>query len=274
MKNASASLAHGFGASRVSQAAVSLLAAGLLNLAHAQVGYFGGATPRPADAFPFAASLAVTRMAPADGVPNVATAAYTHVTTQRDSRTYEWANLVVLNNASDAGANVSLYAQAYKSGYGPTSAGTVQLHDGVGRGGFFGLEIDATSRGASPVPGSQDGDRIGMGIILGRAHGTGPKATIDYGIWIAPAGRDDKEADVNFGMMVFAQCRFACFAMRAGNKIAWEATGQIAGKFDADAGRWGLFNGARPLFEVDVNTGELRVNGRAIAVSEKAVRSE
>ena len=107
-----------------------------------------------------------------------------------------------------------------------------------------------------------DGDRIGLGIILGRAFATGPKATVDYGIFIAPQHLKDEEADVNFGMMVWAQCRFACFAMRAGNKIAYEESAAIASKFDPETGRWGLYNGDKPLIEVDVATGELRVNGR------------
>jgi hypothetical protein len=33
-----------------------------------------------------------------------------------------------------------------------------------------------------------------------------------------------------------------------------------------EAGRWGLFNGEKPVFEVDVNTGELRVNGRPVSI--------
>ena len=42
----------------------------------------------------------------------------------------------------------------------------------------------------------------------------------------------DSEADVNFGVMVSAHCRYACYAMRAGNKLAWEESAQIASKFD------------------------------------------
>jgi len=86
---------------------------------------------------------------------------------------------------------------------------------------------------------------------------------------MAPIGLDDTQADVNFGMMVWSQCRYACYAMRAGNKLAWEESAQIASKFDPATGRWGLFNGDKPLFEVDVATGELRVNGRPVQVTYK-----
>ena len=39
--------------------------------------------------------------------------------------------------------------------------------------------------------------------------------------------------------MVSAQCRYACFAMRAGNKIAWEESAQIASKYDPETGTLG-----------------------------------
>lgn len=237
--------------------------------ASGQSGVFQGVTPRPADVYPLPASLTVTRSAPPGGTPNVLPGLYTHVTTHPTSESFEWANLTILNNPSDQGANVASYSQALKTGRGTTWAGVLEVQDATGRGGFFGLEIDAYTSGPSPTPGSMDGDRIGLGIILGRAFNTGPKATVDYGIFISPAGLDDREADVNFGMMVWAQCRFACFAMRAGNKIAYEESGAIASKFDAQTGRWGLYNGDKPLFEVDVATGELRVNGRAVQVSFK-----
>lgn len=241
----------------------------VVETAAAQTGYFQGVTPKPPDLYPLPASLTVTRTAPAGGVPNVEPALYTHVTTQPTSRTYEWANLTILNNPSDFGANVATYSQAQKTGRGATWASVMELQDATGRGGFHALEIDAFTTGPSPTPGSMDGDRIGIGIILGRAYNTGPKATVDYGIFIAPQALNDEEADVNFGMMVWSQCRFACYAMRAGNKIAYEESGAIASKFDPQTGRWGLFNGDQPLFEVDVATGELRVNGRPVQVTYK-----
>ena len=53
---------------------------------------------------------------------------------------------------------------------------------------------------------------------------------------------------------------------RAGNKLAWEESAQIASKFDPASGRWGLYNGDRPVFEVDVQSGEIRVGGRRVRV--------
>jgi len=237
--------------------------------AFAQTGYFQGATPRPADVYDLPASLTVTRSAPPGGSAVVVPTLYTHLTTDPASQTLEWANLSILNNRSDFGANVASYAQANKFAHGTSWAGVFEVQDSTGTGGFYGIEIDAFTRGPSTFAGSQQGDRVAMGIILGRAGYVGPKSTIDYGILIAPVGLDDTEADVNFGMMVWSQCRYACYAMRAGHKMAWEESAQIASKFDPQTGRWGLFNGDKPLFEVDVTTGELRVNGRPVQVTYK-----
>jgi hypothetical protein len=235
----------------------------------AQTGYFQGATPRPGDVWNLPASVTVTRSAPPGGDPVVVPTLYTHLTTDAESRAFEWAGLTILNNRSNYGNNVATYSQANKFARGTSWAGVFEVQDSTGTGGFYGVEIDAFTQGPSAYPGSREGDRIGLGIILGRAGNVGPKATIDYGILLAPVGLNDGEADVNFGVMVWSQCRYACYGMRAGNKMAWEESAQIASKFDPATGRWGLFNGDKPLFEVDVTTGELRVNGRPVQVTYK-----
>ena len=210
----------------------TLLAAALTLFANAgalaQTGYFTGRTERPADVWDLPASLTVTRSAPSGGDPVVIPTLYTHLTTEPNSRSFEWANLTNLNNRSNYGENVASYSQANKFAEGTSWAGVFEIQDSTGSGGFYGVEIDAFTQGPSAFPGSRNGDRIGLGIVLGRAGNTGPKATIDYGIMLAPVGLNDNEADVNFGVMVFAQCRYACYAMRAGNKMAWEESAQIA----------------------------------------------
>ncbi len=150
-------------------------------------------------------------------------ALYTHVTTDPDTRSFEWANLTILNNRSNCGSNVAFYGQANKFGNGPTWGGVFEVQDMAGTGALWGVEIDAVTNGPSRFDRVGGGDRTGLGIVVGRARGITLKATIDYGIRLLPNGLNDNEADVNFGVMVSAQCRYACYAMRGGNKFAWEA---------------------------------------------------
>lgn len=232
----------------------------------AEDNYFQGVTPRPPDAYAFPASLIATRLAPSGGAGTLVPALYTHVTTDPGTRSLEWANLTVLNNNSNYGSSVAVYGQANKRGTGPTWAGVFEAQDTNGAGAMWGVEIDAFARGPSSFEQTGGGERIGLGIVLGRAHGTTQKATIDYGMWVLPDGLDDRRADVNFGVMVSAQCRYACFAMRAGNKFAWEESAQIASKYDPDTGTWGLYNGDKPVLQINVATGELKINGRAVKV--------
>jgi len=232
----------------------------------AQSGYFQGVTRRPADAYDLHASLTVTRSSPSGNAGTLAPALYTHVTTAPDTQSFEWANLTILNNQAAAGANVAVYAQANKSGNGATWGGVMEVQDSTGTGPLWGLEVDAFTTGPSAFEARGGGDRIGIGVIAGRAGSRGPRATLDYGVWVLPEGLDDAQADVNFGMMVSTQCRYACFAMRAGNKFAWEESATIASKYDPETGLWGLFNGDRPMFQVNVYTGELRLGGRRVRV--------
>jgi hypothetical protein len=246
--------------------AAAVVAATLSASAAGESGYFQGLTPKPGDLYSFPASLTVTRAAPPNGSGTLVPALYTHVTTDRATQSLEWANLTVLNNYADHGYNVALYGQANKYGLGPTWGGVVEAQDAVGAGGLWGLEIDAFSTGPSRFREVGGGDRIGLGIVVGRAFGRGATTTVDYGMWLMPNGLRDAEADVNFGVMVSTQCRYACFAMRAGNKLAWEESAQVASKYDSATGRWGLYNGDTPVFEVDVQSGEIRIGGRKVRV--------
>lgn len=246
--------------------AVALLAAGLSGAAFADAGYFQGVTPRPADVYAFPSSLTVTRAAPAGGNGALVPAMYTHVTTERETQSLEWANLTILNNHSDHGYNVAVYGQANKYGLGPTWGGVIEAQDARGSGPLWGLEVDAFTTGPSRFKQTGGGDRTGIGVVVGRAFGQGPTATVDYGVWLLPNMLQDAEADVNFGVMVSTQCRYACFAMRGGNKLAWEESAQVASKYDPATGRWGLYNGDNPVFEVNVQTGEIRVGGRPVKV--------
>lgn len=246
--------------------AILVVAALLPTAAWADSGYFQGVTPKPADVYAFGSSLTVTRSAPAGGNGSLVPAMYTHVSTLPETQSLEWANLTILNNYADHGYNVALYGQANKYGRGPTWGGVLEAQDALGTGALWGLEIDAFTTGPSRFKQTGGGDRIGLGVVVGRAFGRGPTATVDYGVWLLPNQLKDTEADVNFGVMVSTQCRYACFAMRAGNKLAWEESAQIASKYDPATGRWGLYNGDTPVFEVDVQTGEIRMGGRKVKV--------
>jgi hypothetical protein len=251
---------------RFATAAALAFSAAFCACATAQTAYFHGPTPRPADAFSFPASLTVTRSAGAGGQGSVVPTIYTHLTTEQDTQSLEWASLTILNNRSDYGANVAVYGQANKYANGPTWGGVIEAQDATGTGALWGLEVDAFTNGPSRFAERGGGDRVGLGVVVGRAYGRGTTATVDYGMWLLPNSLRDSEADVNFGIMVSTQCRYACYAMRGGNKLAWEESAQIASKFDPATGRWGLYNGDKPVFEVNVETGELSIKGRRVRV--------
>ena len=155
----------------------------------AQTGFFQGVTPRPPDIYPLPASLTVSRTAPEGGVPNVVPALYTHVTTQPD--------VADARMGEPDGAQQPVRLRRERRLLQPGAEDGARRDVG-GRAGIAGRDgprrastrsrSTPTRSGPSPTPGSMDGDRIGLGIILGRAFNTGPKATVDYGVFIAPHG--------------------------------------------------------------------------------------
>jgi len=245
----------------------TLLATALTSLANvgamAQTGYFGGATPRPPDAYDFPASLTVTRMAPASyGPPEVIPTLYTHLTTDPESRAFEWASLTILNNGSNYGENVASYSQANKYGAGPVWGGVYEVQGHNPAGGWWGIEVDAMGSGPSTM-GATGARRIGMGLVVGRAGGVGPAATVDYGYLLLPFGRDQGMVDVNYGFASSVHCRVACFAMNSGEKIAFDNSAQITQYFDPQTGFLTFATNGKPIFEFQMETGEIRVLGRA-----------
>ncbi|MEO8345569.1 MAG: hypothetical protein ABI607_07740 [Betaproteobacteria bacterium] len=231
------------------------------NSAVAQTNYFQGVTPRPADVYDFPSSLTVTRSAPPGGPVTVVPTLYTHLTTDPNSQTFEWANLTILNNRAEFGENVANYAQANKNGRGPTWAGVFELQGNNPEGGWWGLEIDAMANGPSTMY-TAGTPRVGMGVVVGRAGGVGPPATVDYGVWLLPFYRDRGQVDVNFGFMSSVHCRVACFGMNAGEKIAFDAGGQITQHFDPQTGFLTFATNGKPILEIQMETGEIRVLGR------------
>ena len=250
-----------FASSRLIALSIAAVATLATPIALAQANYFQGVTPRPADVFDVPASLTVTRSAPPGGPLAVIPTLYTHLTTDPDSRTFEWANLSILNNRSDYGENVASYAQASKNGRGPTWAGVFELQGHNPEGGWWGLEIDAMANGPSTMW-TSGASRVGMGMVVGRAGGVGPTATVDFGVWLLPFYRDRGLVDVNYGFMSSVHCKVACFAMNAGEKIAFDAGGQITQHFDPQTGYLTFATNGKPILEIQMETGELRVLGR------------
>ena len=237
----------------------------------AQTGYFEGTTPRPADVWNLPASVTVTRSAPPGGSPVVIPTLYTHLTTDPESQN------VRMGEPHDPQQPFQLRRKRRDVCAGQQ----VRARHVMGRR-VRGPGLDRHRRllrrrdrrvHARPerVPG-----------IAARATASAwasswaapampdPKATIDYGILLAPTGLDDTQADVNFGVMVWSQCRYACYR---------DARGQQAGVGRVGADREQVRS--RPPAAGDSSTatshcsrststtGELRVNGRPVQVTYK-----
>ena len=104
-------------------------------------------------------------------------ASLTHSITGSGVTAFEWSTLTILDNYATAGENVALYAQANKRSRGSTWAAVSEANDTLGLGGpLVAHEFDLMTTGPD------DGDRIGLDIIVGDgrfARGLGRSAQAD-----------------------------------------------------------------------------------------------
>lgn len=113
---------------------------------------------------------------------NVNCASFSRTLTGKEQTTFEWNNLMILDNYADAGENCGFYSQANKFGKGPTWGGCIEASDFSGGnvgGSIVGLELDVF------VSSPDDGNRVVLDIVAGDKgfmYG-GPKnvAGISYG---------------------------------------------------------------------------------------------
>lgn len=94
---------------------------------------------------------------------HVNTTLYTRTITGKDVKAFEWGALHVLDNYSDAGENVALYAQANKHSSGPTWGVCFEACDTNpdSKGSLVTEEVDCW------VTGKDNGERFGIDVVLG-----------------------------------------------------------------------------------------------------------
>lgn len=96
---------------------------------------------------------------------NVNTASITRTITGAYELAFEWSNLTILDNQSQKGENVAVYAQANKLSTGPTWAAVSEATDASGLpGALVAHEFDTFTTGAD------NGLRLGLEIVSGDAR--------------------------------------------------------------------------------------------------------
>ena len=103
----------------------------------------------------------------------------------KDVKNFEWNGLFILENHSDEGENVALYAQGNKLGVGPTWAACFEACDTTTNpSGTVGIEADCW------VTGADTGNRIGVDVVCGdakasRSLGVSDKAEASVGLRVS-----------------------------------------------------------------------------------------
>jgi hypothetical protein len=181
---------------------------------------------------------------------------------QGGSKSHEWNAVFSIQNYSASGDNCAFYSKADKYSDGPTWGGCVEVQDTTGRGAVWGLEVDVMTR-----PDNGGGDRYGVGVVIGRNGNAGPTAYVDRGISVMPFGFDFKSAHCGVGLDVNIDCIGPAIRVRSDNDVQWDTGGEVRTRFDSETGFWQLRFRDKPVFEVQVETGEMRILGRTVRVA-------
>lgn len=186
------------------------------------------------------------------------------VFTRKDagSQQFEWGLHTVFEDYSASGDDVSLYTQFIKHGEAHAFGAVLEVQDVNKQGGnIWGLEIDVMTGPRLP-----DSMRVGAGVVVGRGGHSGDTAVVDYGFWLVPWNQSHTEARVRYGMKIDTQCEEACIAIQGSEWMQWDDSGEIKSRFDEQSGFWGLYFRGKPVWQVQMETGEIRHMGRRIKV--------
>jgi hypothetical protein len=136
----------------------------------------------------------------------VTSALLTRTITNADNSNFEWTFTSVLDNYSNAGENVSVYAQANKrSQTGGTWAGVFEAKDWSAssaspNGLLCGLEIDVYANGDDV-----NRSRIGIDLVAGRTNTSDDPCVVTSGIRLDVAGADPNGASFVYGIVLAAK---------------------------------------------------------------------
>jgi hypothetical protein len=184
---------------------------------------------------------------------HVNTGLYARTRTGAGQTAFEWTGLFLMDNYSNAGENVALYAQANGFGRGPNWALVAECTNAFApHATCVGAEINVSTTG------EDTGNRIGVDVVLADGplwRGMGPSAVIEgtaavrigvsqpsspHGIWKYGLKVQDK---VGVAIDTTGAETKTAIRLKEGQRIELDATGQI--KIDFTAGQIRFLNGER-----------------------------
>lgn len=172
--------------------------------------------------------------------------------TGKNQTAFEWTGLFLLDNYSDAGENVAMYAQANAFGKGPSWGMVAECTNAFSLGATcVGAEINVSTAGPDT------GNRIGIDVVLadgplwrgmGKSslvEGTaglriGASSSMTYGSWKYGIKLVDK---IGVGLDTTGASTQSAIRLREGQRVELDATGQIS--IDFSGGQIRFLNGNR-----------------------------
>lgn len=228
-------------------------------------------------------SMTITRDANyTGGTPGWVNAAlYAYTTARAGTTSFEWGITSVMHNYATAGENVGIYGQVNKYAVGPSWGGVFEARDQTNTntvGGLVGIEVDVMCNGADT------GSRIGIDIVVGKGVAAGATGNATDAIRIGPVNGDSTQGTFVRGLhttgpitagikldhtgtwgisgvgsftvgLDLSNATISADAIRlaTNQRIALDATGTMALKYNSTTGFIEFYNGATRKGYIDMN---------------------
>lgn len=215
----------------------------------------------------------------------VASAIRATTTTAASQTNFEWGITSVLENYSDAGENVAVYAQGNQRSTGDTWAGVFEVRDFTQTANplpdLVAVEVDVFANGTD-----NNFSRVGIDVVGGKGVAAGSAPTIGYGVRIGPQGGTAANCTFTYGNYIYGNVTTSVHIAATGTvgidtstatlsgsairlaraqKISWEATDTIVAALDGSVNRINFTNGGTERVGLTVTaTPGIRINSTQV----------
>lgn len=191
---------------------------------------------------------------------------------QPNSKAYEWNLIAAIENYSEVGDPCAFYFKADSYAKAPIFGGVIevrQVRPEAGAMPMWGLEVDMVTQ-----PDAGAGGRTGVGVVVGpQNEHLGRPGYVDAAFNVVPWQWKLRNALVGYAYRCQVPVWHSAFGLLAGQTFEWDGQpgynagpGEVTQRFDPATGfmQWCLRG--RPTFEVQMQTGEVRILGRRVKV--------
>lgn len=190
---------------------------------------------------------------------------------QPNSRAYEWNLVAAVENFSDHGDPCAFYFKLDNYAKSPSFGGVVEVRQAgtsSAASPMWGVEVDMMTQ-----PDVHMGGRTAVGVVVGAQNMALGPGYVDQAFNVIPWAWDAKQGFVGYAYRCQMPVRHSAFSMLSGQSIEFDGQagynappGEVTQRFDPATGYMQFCLRGVPTFEIQMETGEIRIKGKTVAL--------